>query len=518
MSRAIEVEVMRHLFASIAEEMGAALGKSASSPNIRERRDYSCAIFDARGHTIAQAAHIPVHLGSAPLSVQAALSAFPRLAPDDHILLNDPYAGGTHLPDLTLVSPVFDSQGTLCFLVANRAHHADVGGISPGSLPLSTHIDQEGIRIPPTRWSEALGEQIMAASRTPEERRGDLMAQHAANHRGVARLQAEMSSRGAQALVAAGQMLCEHTARAMREFLESLPDGQWEAQDCLEDDGHGARDLWLRCVLTKRGGQITFDLRESDPQVAGPLNVPRAVSVSAALYVLRLIAPPEIPTNAGMMHVLDVLTEPGTLAEAVWPGAVAAGNVETSQRLVDVMLRAVGQGWPRFAVAASGGTMNNVVIGRGPDATGAGAFAYYETIATGSGAWALGPGASAIQTHMTNTLNTPVEVFEQAYPLRVTRYALRRDSGGRGEWPGGDGVVREVEALEPVHVTLMTERRIHRPWGLAGGEGGQPGQNVRLSASGEPEPLPGKCTFVLEIGERVRVETPGGGGWGRWRP
>ncbi len=511
---AIEVEVVRHLFSSIAEEMGATLMRSAFSPNIKERRDYSCAIFDADARMIAQAAHIPVHLGSTPMSVRAALDAFPDLASGQHVLLNDPFAGGTHLPDLTLVTPVHDASGQPIFYVANRAHHSDVGGISPGSLPLSTSIDDEGIRIPPTLWSEDLEREIMAASRTPDERRGDLLAQIAANQRGATRLREAFAARGPSLLTASSELM-GYAERVIREVLSGAPDGTWSFEDALDGDGHDPRHLRVHCVVTIEGADLTVDLRGCDDQVRGPVNVPRAVSVSAALYALRCLAPEGAPSNHGMMRPLTVLTRAGSLADAVYPAAVAAGNVETSQRLTDCILGALAQALPDRIPAASCGSMNNVLIGGEDHRPGRAGepFTYYETIAGGAGAARGVHGASGAHTHMTNTLNTPAEELERAYPFRLERYAIREGSGGAGRWRGGDGVVRAYAFDAPATVTLMTERRALAPWGLAGGSPGAMGRNL-LVRDGVERVLPAKCTVEVRAGDVVVVETPGGGGWG----
>lgn len=526
---AIELEIFRHLFASIAEEMGATLMRSAYSPNIKERRDFSCAIFDASGEMIAQAAHIPVHLGSTPLSVRAAIDAI-EMTSKMHVVLNDPFAGGTHLPDITVVSPVFDAHGTVRFYVANRAHHADVGGISPGSLGLSTSIDEEGIRISPTPWSEALEDEIAAASRTPQERRGDLRAQIAANRRGRQRLGAQLDQDG-QKVLAACASLQDYSERFMRRVIAEMPDGQWEFDDYLDDDGMGHGPLLIRCRVTISGSEATVDFSDSAPQTAGPLNVPRAVTLSAVLYVFRCLAPPELPSNGGYMRCVTLKTESGSLVDAEYPAAVAAGNVETSQRITDAVIGAFAQALPGRLPAASCGSMNNILIGgvdprRADLNTKSGAqsaldrdFAYYETIAGGSGA---GPGEkgqgyageNAVQTHMTNTLNTPVEALEHAYPFRVAEYRVRRGSGGRGAFGGGDGVVRAYDFDAPATVTLMTERRDRAPWGLEGGEDAKVGQNL-LRRAGKTSRLPNKCTLEVQAGDRVIIKTPGGAGAGR---
>ncbi|AWV88305.1 hydantoinase B/oxoprolinase family protein [Bradymonas sediminis] len=521
---AIELEIFRHLFASIAEEMGATLMRSAYSPNIKERRDFSCAIFDAAGEMVAQAAHIPVHLGSTPLSVRAAIDAI-KMTPKMHVVLNDPFAGGTHLPDITMVSPVFDAAGEVRFYVANRAHHADVGGISPGSLGLSKSIDEEGIRISPTAWSEALEDEIAAASRTPQERRGDLRAQIAANRRGRQRLQ-EQLARQPEKVLAACADLQDYSERFMRRIIAQMPDGQWEFEDFLDDDGMGNGPLKIRCTLTISGDAASVDFRGTDAQTAGPLNVPRAVTLSAVLYVFRCLAPPELPSNGGYMRCVKLMTEPGSLVDAQYPAAVAAGNVETSQRITDVVIGAFSKAIPGQVPAASCGSMNNILIGGADPRRVAGGsaidadFAYYETIGGGSGAC---PGVdgqgyageSAVQTHMTNTLNTPVEALEHAYPFRVAEYRVRRGSGGQGAFRGGDGVVRAYEFDAPATVTLMTERRDRAPWGLEGGEDAKVGENL-LVRDGVTRQLPNKCTVEVQAGDRVIIKTPGGAGAGRF--
>lgn len=504
------LEIYRHLYAAVAEEMGAALMRSAFSPNVKERRDYSCAVFDAEGQMVAQAAHIPVHLGSTPLSVAAAIDAFANsIEPDSlPIVLNDPYAGGTHLPDITLVSAVFDDEGVLRFWVANRAHHADVGGITPGSLPLSRHIDEEGVRIPPSWLDEAMIERFASASRTPDERRGDLKAQMAANHRGAKRLRDLLDKD--DALEAASELL-DYSERFMRSVLSELPDVSARARDLLDGDGHETHDIGLTCEVVIDGDEARVDFTGSADQVDGPVNVPRAVTLSATLYAFRCLAPRELPSNGGYMRCIQVETRPGSVLDAQYPSPVAVGNTETSQRVVDLVFRALSQLMPGRIPAASCGSMNNVTIGslEGADS----AFAYYETIAGGSGASAGADGESAVHTHMTNTLNTPIEALENTYPFRVVEYSVRRDSGGPGKYRGGDGVIRVYEFCGAAEVTLMTERRSHAPWGLEGGMAAKTGRNV-LIRNGVEKELPAKCTFEVGEGDRVRVETPGGGGFG----
>ncbi|MFP4597009.1 MAG: hydantoinase B/oxoprolinase family protein [Persicimonas sp.] len=510
---AIELEIFRHLFASVAEEMGVALMRSAFSPNIKERRDFSCAVFDAAGEMVAQAAHIPVHLGSTPLSVRAAVDAI-DMKPGDHVVLNDPYAGGTHLPDITVVSPVFDEAGDIRFYVANRAHHSDVGGITAGSLPLSHSIEEEGVRIAPTRYTPKLEAHIARESRTPQERKGDLRAQVAANRRGRMRLEDQMQRRG-ESLLEAASALQNYSERFMRRIISELPDGQWSFSDCLDDDGHGNGPLAIRCRLAIDGSAALVDFTGTDAQTAGPVNVPRAVTLSAVLYVFRCLAPAELPSNGGYMRCVEVVSEPGSLVDAEYPAPVAVGNVETSQRITDTVIGAFAQALPERMPAASCGSMNNVMIG-GEDRRTGGAepFTYYETIAGGSGAGRDFDGADAVHTHMTNTLNTPVEALEHAYPFRVAKYAVRRGSGGAGRRRGGHGVVRAYEFDSPATVTLMTDRRDHAPWGLEGGDDAEPGRNI-LVRDGRRTRLANKCTVEVEPGDRIIIETPGGGGYGR---
>lgn len=531
------LEVMRHALDGVAEEMGAALRHTAHSPNIKERVDCSAAVFDPDGVMVAQAEHIPVHLGSMPASVAAAVDAAGgALAPGTQMVLNDPYAGGNHLPDLTVVAAVggggAGSAGRLLGYVANRAHHADVGGAAPGSMPAdAADVAAEGLRVPPMVIADADGPRedlirlIAANSRTPGERVGDLRAQLAANHVGARRLR-ELAARegwdggtetgwdggtGSAApsrLEAAMREVCAYSDRRVRAAIAELPDGQWEASDVLEvGDG-----LTIRAALTVHGEELSIDLSGSAPQVAVGINAVRAVTVSAAWFVVRQLTDPHAPPNAGCYRAVTVHTEPGTVVDAVWPAPVAAGNVETSQRVVDVVQACFAQAAPQRTPAASQGTMNNVLIGSGGVE---GSFSYYETIAGGEGATPSRDGMSGVHTGMTNTRNTPAEALELAYPLRVRQAALRRGSGGEGTFRGGEGVVREIEALVEAALTLQTERRSYRPWGLAGGQPAAAGRNVRVRVDGSQEVLPAKGTWRLAAGERVRVETPGGGGWGQ---
>ncbi len=522
----VEIEVFRHRLAAVAEEMGVVLRRSGFSANVKERRDYSCALFDPNGQLVAQAAHIPVHLGSMQLAVDAALSQH-ELAPGDVVALNDPFAGGTHLPDLTLVAPVYRARARQpVAFVAARAHHADVGGSFPGSMGLAEEIYQEGLRLPPVRLVRAgrLCEDVWrlfeANTRVAHERRGDLFAQLAALRIGATRLRALAARVGTPQLHAAMASLQDYSERRLRAVIRHLPDGVFRACDYLDDDGMGNVDLPIAVAVIVSGDEITFDFSHSAPQTRGGVNANLAVTWAAVLYCLQLLGQGEIPPNAGLMRPVQLIAPEGTIVHARFPAAVAAGNVETSQRIVDVILRALAQAAPGIVPAASCGSMNNVTVGGVVPGTAV-QFAYYETIGGGAGGGPRRAGASGLHTHMTNTMNTPVEALEAHFPLRVTRYAMRHGSGGSGYHPGGDGIVREIEALVPVTATLLSERRRHRPWGLWGGRGGQPGRNWlrRYKARGKAQelPLPSKVTVNLMPGDRLRVETPGGGGWGKPR-
>jgi len=517
---AVDLQIANHRLAGIAEEMGVVLGRTALSPNIKERRDYSCAVFDGRGELIAQAAHIPVHLGSTPLSVRAAIEHV-RMDPGDVAVLNDPFAGGTHLPDVTLVAPVYARGARRPWAyVANRAHHADIGGMDPGSMPLGTDIFQEGVRIPPIRLvaggrlvADVLS-LLLANTRVPEERTGDLLAQWAALRLGADRLHA-LAGRmgGVAALRARMAALGDYSAALMRAEIRHLPSGVYAARDVLDDDGLGARRIRLAVRVTISAGRAHVDFTGTAPQTRGPVNANFAVTRSAVLYVFRALAREPIPANDGMARPLRITAPPGTVVNADFPAAVAGGNVETSQRIVDVLLRALARAAPDRIPAASCGSMNNVALG---GVTGGRAFAYYETLAGGAGASPNGPGASAVHTHMTNTQNTPIEALEAYYPLRVTRYALRAGSGGRGLHAGGAGLVREIEFLSRARVTVLSERRTVAPYGLGGGGDGAPGANWLIRRNRRMR-LPAKTSLDVEAGDRLRVETPGGGGFGRPR-
>ncbi|MDQ4011883.1 MAG: hydantoinase B/oxoprolinase family protein [Actinomycetota bacterium] len=514
----VELEVFRHALAGVAEEMGVALRRAAYSPNIKERADCSAAVFDPDGWMVAQAEHIPVHLGAMPASVRAVLDTYGALRPGQQVCVNDPYLGGTHLPDLTIVSAVGSANGPedgveLLGYVANRAHHADVGGAAPGSMPASaTEIAMEGIRIPPILIADADGERddvvrlIAANSRTPGERRGDLRAQFAANHVGAVRLRELASRMGTARLHEAMAAVCDYSDRRVRTAVAEIPDGCYRYSDILEiGDG-----VTIRAAVTVVGDEVSIDFNDTDPQIPVNLNAVFAVTQSCAMFVFRMLTDPDAPPNAGCYRSLHVQAPEDSVVHATFPAPVAAGNVETSQRIVDVLLGCFAQAIPHRVPAASQGTMNNLLIGTGGDHP----FSYYETLGGGEGGTPGRAGMSGIHTGMTNTRNTPAEAMELDYPLRVWRYELRSHSGGAGTHPGGDGLIREVEVLADCTLTVQSERREHPPWGLGGGHPGAVGRNVLRRADGTEEELPGKGTWQLRRGDRVRIETPGGGGWG----
>ncbi len=516
-ARALALEIHRQRIAAIAEEMGATLQRAAFSANIKERRDFSCAVFDREGRMLVQAAHIPVHLGSQPMGVAAAIAAVPA-RPGVSVVLNDPFAGGTHLPDVTLVTPVFlGGDPAPTFYVANRAHHADVGGRTPGSMPTSTvgvTIDDEGVRLPPTALDDAVRARFAAASRTPDERYGDLRAQEAANHVGATRLRELVAQLGAGRNEALNEALLDYSERRMRAVIAALPDGVFEYTDVLDDDGVGDRPIPLPVRVTIDGERARVDFSAAPDQVDGPLNAVRAICVSAVFYVFRCLGGDQVPANAGLLRPIEVVTRAGSICDARPPAAVAAGNVETSQRLVDTVLGALAGAAPARIPAASCGSMNNVLVGGAdprPGARHGQAFVHYETIAGGAGGSPAGPGADAVHTHMTNTLNTPCEELERAFPFRIERYAVRRASGTGHH--GGAGVVRAYRALAATEVTLVTERRRVAPYGLGGAAAGERGRNSIERRDGTREELGGKAHLKLEPGDLLVIETPGGGSW-----
>ncbi len=517
---ALELALFHHAFHSVAEEMGAVLRRTAFSPNIKERRDYSCAIFDAAGEAIAMGDHMPVHLGSMPMSVAAALRDCP-MRRGDMVLLNDPYRGGTHLPDLTLVAPVSAAGRKPDFYVAARAHHADIGGAAPGSMALAREIQAEGLRIPPVKLlrGDRLAPEILALLlanvRTPAEREGDLSAQIGACRTGITRMRELAARYGRARLTANARALLAYSARLMESELARLPAGVYRAEDALDDDGFGSGPVRLRVALRldPRRRRAEVDFSGTAPQTAGGINAVFAITWSAVFYVFRCLLPEEAPATTGLMRPIAVRAPGGCLLNAGWPAAVAAGNVETSQRIVDVLLRALARAAPRRVPAASSGTMNNLTVGGYDPRTGE-PYAYYETIAGGMGARPDSGGIGGVHTHMTNSLNTPAEALEYAYPLRLRQYRLRRGSGGAGRFRGGDGLVRELELLAPAQATILADRRITAPYGLAGGRPGRKGRTLAISPSGKAVRLPGKATRHLPAGARLRIESPGGGGWG----
>ena len=525
----IKLELYKNMLTSVAEEMGVTLRRTAFSPNIKERLDFSCAVFDDTGKMVAQAAHIPVHLGSMPLSVLAAI-AHTEMVPGDMIALNDPYRGGTHLPDITLVAPVFgafsqsgsdekEKQGKHrpVFFVANRAHHADVGGMSPGSMPIATSVIQEGIRIPPVKLVRGgalntdLWELILANVRTPEERRGDIEAQVAANRVGERRLQEMVTKYGTTEIAAYMEELRGYASRMVRARLREIPDGRYVYTDVLDNDGITDEPIEIRVAIEIKGDTAVVDFTGTAPQVRGSVNAIYAITLSAVFYTFRCLAGADVPANAGCLEPIQVIAPEGSVVNATFPAAVAGGNVETSQRIVDVLLGALSQACPDEIPAASSGTMNNLTIG-GYDPSRGKEFTYYETIAGGMGARPNGDGIDAIHTHMTNTMNTPIEAIETNYPMQVVEYAIRRGTGGKGKFRGGAGVVRALRILTEAEATILSERRTRGPYGLQGGEQGKPGRNVLISGKKEHQ-LAGKASVSMEEGDVIRIETPGGGGF-----
>ena len=516
----INLEIMKNLFSSVAEEMGVRLQRAAYSPNIKERCDFSCALFDAAGQLIAQAEHIPVHLGAMPLSVQACLKDL-TFSPGDVAIVNDPYHGGTHLPDITLVSPVFVNLSqvpSLLGFVANRAHHADVGGMSAGSMPLAEELFQEGLIIPPLRLVHAgminqdVWRLLLANVRTPNERAGDLHAQLAANRTGIDRMLELVDRYGASQIQEDMADTLRYSERMTRQLLQAIPDGIYRYQDILDDDGLTPEPVKICVSITISRNEAIVDFTGTDAQRRGSINAVYPITLSATAYVFRCLLGLDIPGNSGCLVPIRVIAPEGTVVNASPPAAVAGGNVETAQRIVDVVLGALAQACPERVPAASQGTMNNVTVG-GWDHDRGQLFAYYETLGGGMGACPTQDGASAIHSHMTNTMNTPVEALEYAYPFRVKRYAVRRDSGGKGRYRGGDGVCRDLEVLSRAQVTILSDRRTKGPYGLAGGNPGQPGRNCLLR-DGQSQELPSKCQIEVQPGDELQIETPGGGGYG----
>jgi N-methylhydantoinase B/oxoprolinase/acetone carboxylase alpha subunit len=516
----VELEIVRNILSAVAEEMGGVLQRTAFSPNIKERRDYSCAIFDGSGEIAVMADHMPVHLGSMPMSVKAVLDEL-ELQPGDVAILNDPFRGGTHLPDITLVSPVFlRGNDTPDLLVANRAHHSDVGGMAPGSMPLATEIYQEGLIIPPLKIMRAgeidaqLLSIILANVRTPDERKGDLNAQIAANTLGVNRLREIADRYTIDQLLGMVAEVQDYSERITRRFIAALPDGRYSYSDALDDDGFTNKPIPICAEITIKGDEALVDFTGSAPETVGGVNANLAVTLSAVLYVFKAVTGTEVPVNSGILRPIRLEAPLGSVVNARHPRAVAGGNVETSQRIVDVLLGALHRAAPDKIPAASAGTMNNVAFG-GIDPRSGRHFAYYETIAGGGGAGPQGPGLSGRHSHMTNSLNTPVEALEHALPIRVERYRLRYGSGGLGAHRGGDGIERAFRFLTPASVTILADRHKRPPYGLAGGLPGMMGEALIEKKNGAIVSLPSKGSAELDAGDVLVIRTPGGGGFGR---
>jgi N-methylhydantoinase B/oxoprolinase/acetone carboxylase alpha subunit len=513
----IELELFKNVFIAISEEMAAVLGRTALSPNIKERKDFSCALFNRAGETLAQGSHIPVHLGAMPLSVQAALRSV-TFEKGDLVILNDPYRGGTHLPDITCISPVF-LGGRLSFFVANRAHHSDVGGMTPGSMPLATELFQEGLIIPPLklysrgRMNRDVFDLILANVRTPDERRGDLLAQVAANEIGRARLEEAVARLGAGKVHLYSKLIQDYSEKFLRQTLRGVPDGDYDFADQLDDDGMSAEPIRIGVRISIRGEKAIVDFGGSAPQTEGGVNANYAITCSAVLYVFRCLVEEDIPFNTGLMRPLEIRAPKGSIVNAEFPAACAGGNVETSQRIVDVLLGALAKAVPERIPAASQGTMNNVAFG-GYDPLRKRPFAYYETIGGGMGAGKSAAGLSGVHTHMTNSLNTPLEALENYLPLKIRAYGLRKGSGGMGAHRGGEGIIREYEFRVPVDLTVISERRRFAPYGANGGRAGSKGRNTIISR-GRKIVIGSKGNVKLRPGDVLRVETPGGGGYGR---
>jgi N-methylhydantoinase B len=537
------LEIYRALYTSVAEEMGVALRRTSFSPNIKERRDYSCAVFDSSGRVIAQGDHMPVHLGSMPMAVAAAL-AETRIGPGDVVALNDPFAGGTHLPDVTLVMGVFTGTRGLgdtgtrrksdqqsprrrvsasprpLFYVANRAHHADIGGATPGSMGLATDVYGEGVRIPPihlVRGGEICDDVmklILANVRSSKERQADFEAQIGSLKTGAKRLLEIVERRGIKEARQYAEHLISYSSRMMRRAIAAIPNGSYQAADALDDDGISPNEIPICVRVTIKDDRARVDFTGSSPQVAGALNAVEAITVSAVSYVFRCLVDADVPASAGLMEPIEVIAPEGTIVNARHPASVAGGNVETSQRIVDTVFKALARAIPERIPAASQGTMNNLTIGGLDPRTGF-EFSYYETVAGGMGARPTLDGMNATHTHMTNSLNTPAEALEYSYPLRVREYRIRKGSGGKGKHNGGDGAIREIEVLAPARMSLLSDRRKRAPYGLQGGAAGALGRAFIIRIDGSKQELPSKGSWDLQAGDRVRIETPAGGGFGK---
>ena len=509
---AISLSIFANRIDAICGEMGATLQKAAFSPNIRDRLDYSCAVFDARGELCAQAAHIPVHLGSMAFAMKDVVSVI-NWSEGDMVVLNDPYKGGTHLPDVTLISPLFIHKELVGF-VANRAHHADIGSETPGSMPLSSDLSEEGLIIEPThllrndQLDEAYFASLMKNMRNKQESSGDFIAQIAANRRGLARLTVLIEKMGVKDYLGSLKQLNSYAATLAQKSLADIKDGEYSFKDMLDDDGQGNENIIIDATVKFEQGNITVDFAGTAPQMKGNINCPLSVTAAAVYYVFRCLMPAQTPACAGSFKNIKILAPEKSVVNASFPAAVAAGNVETSTRIVDVILGALAKAIPDRIPAASHGSMNNLAMGHVGDA-GRAAWDYYETIGGGMGASCVSDGLDAVQTHMTNTLNTPIEALEMKYPVRVNRYQIRQGSAGTGEYKGGEGLIREYGFLGPAQVTILSERRNHQPWGLAAGNDAKAGINLLNGKL-----LAAKQSFKVSAGDVVTVETAGGGGFG----
>ncbi len=520
---AVKLEIYRLLFTSVADEMGTVLKRTSYSSNIKERRDYSCAVFDAQGEVLAMGDHMPVHLGSMPLSVERALKEL-DLESGDIAILNDPFGGGTHLPDMTMIMPVHgdDLAQPPVFYVASRAHHSDVGGMSPGSMPISSDVFQEGIRVPVLKLyrrgqlNSDILKLLLSNVRTPAEREGDLAAQVAALQVGNKRLFELLKKNGRQEIETYCHGLQDYAERLIRKTVEEIPDGTYRADDLLDDDGQERQKartgIKIAVTIDVSGDSMRIDFEGTDPQVGGCVNAVEAVTRSAVCYVIRCLAPSEVPSSSGLMRPVELKVPEGTVVNASYPAATVGGNVETSQRIVDVLLKALANAVPDRIPAASSGTMNNVTLGTIHPVSQQ-PITYYETIGGGMGGGPQGPGNHGIHTHMTNSLNTPIEALERAFPVRIREYRLRQGSGGAGSNPGGDGIVRSFEVLTECQATVLSDRRRYAPYGLKGGRAGKKGAN-HVIVKGRRKRIPSKASVWLEPGDCLVVESPGGGGWG----
>lgn len=511
-----ELEIYQNILSSIAEEMGIVLIRAGFSPNIKERRDLSCAVFQSNGEMIAQAAHIPIHLGSMSFAVRAVLD-MPNISEGDVLILNDPFRGGTHLPDVTCITPVFFNN-KLEFFVASRAHHADIGGLTPGSMPLSTSIEEEGVLIPPSklyrkrRINKKLFNEILTSTRDPEEREGDFNAQVGALELGEKRLKETIRKYSLEQVKQAGDELLNYSEKIMKGVIKEIPDGTYEFEDYMDDDGVGTKKIPIKAKITIKGQKAKVDLRGSSEKVKGNLNAPYSVTTAAVIYVFQCLAPSTLPLNSGPLRAVEIIVDENSILNAKFPAAVVGGNVETSQRVVDVVFGALSKAIPQKVPAASAGSMSNFTFGGLNPRTGRN-FAYYETIAGGMGGRFGADGVSAVQTHMTNTLNTPIESLERELPVMINSYSIRKHSGGKGKYRGGDSIIREYKFLSKATVSMITERRRFSPYGVEGAEPGKKGRNffIRNNKAAKIDP---KATFEVKNGDRIRIETPGGGGWG----